>query len=205
MKETKPRKYDRRSRQAAAEATQRRIVRATVELHAEHGALGTTHEMIAHRATVSIPTVYKYFQTRNDLIPHCVGMALAEAPRLDASVFEGHPDMPSRLRALARRAFAFYEYASPWLRWSARDATELPALRTLHNEAARNREMLIRTGLAPGVLDAPAPALLALASVLLDFPSWQTLTAAGLATAEAANAIGNALVTLVSNQPKENL
>ena len=93
-----PRRYNRRSRLAAAEETRRRIVRATAELHAEHGALGTTHEMIARRAGVSLPTAYKYFPTRNDLIPHCTGLVLSEAPvKLDESAFagnEGHlPDL----------------------------------------------------------------------------------------------------------------
>src|SRR5690606_30300458 len=126
------RRYDRRSRQIAAEETRRRIVRATAELHAEHGGLGTTHAMIAERAGVSLPTVYKYCPTRDDLIPHCTGLVLGEAPvRLDEDVFDGQADLPARLRALVRRVFALHEHLAPWARWSARDAAELPALRAV--------------------------------------------------------------------------
>lgn len=192
-----PRRYDRRTRLAAAEQTRRRIVGATAELHAEYGALGTTHEMIARRAGVSLPTVYKYFPTRNDLIPHCTGLVLSGCPvRLDESIFVGKDDLPSRLRVLARRVFEFHDYAAPWLRWSDGDAAELPALRTMLGEAERGREALVRAALAPGFDRSPPRRLVVLASVLLDFPSWQALTQKGLTTKGAAAAVADALHSL---------
>src|SRR3954465_16009412 len=77
-----PRPYDQTLRKAAAEEACRRIVEAAAALHAEHGGLATSHAMIAERAGVSIPTVYKYFPTRNDLIPACTGLA-SSPPRPD--------------------------------------------------------------------------------------------------------------------------
>jgi AcrR family transcriptional regulator len=199
-----PRTYDRRLRLAAAEETRRRIVRATAELHAQQGALGTSHEMIAQRAGVSLPTVYKYFPTRNDLIPHCTGLVLSQAPvRLDESLFAGSDDVPSRLRALARRTFELYDYAAPWLRWTARDAAELPALRAMVDEATRQRAALVRTALAPGFDRTPPRRLVTLSLVLLDFASWQTLTANGFGSPGAAAAVGEALVSLWSATLKE--
>ena len=53
-------------RKDAQAETLRRIVTATVALHAEKGVLGTAHAEIAQRAGVSIPTVYKHFPTRAD-------------------------------------------------------------------------------------------------------------------------------------------
>lgn len=198
------RRYDQRSRQAAAEETQRRIVRATAELHAEHGAMGTTHAMIAERAGVSLPTVYKYFPTRNDLIPHCTGLVFGESPvRLDASALDGHPEAPARLRAIARRAFALYDYAAPWLRWSARDATELPALRSVLEEVASGRLELVRAALAPGFEGTPPRRLVAVCAVLVDFPAWQSLTGAGYTSSGAAAVVGDALVSLYFNTVKE--
>jgi AcrR family transcriptional regulator len=199
-----PRRYDRRSRLAAAEETRLRIVRATAELHAQHGGLGTTHEMIARLAGVSLPTVYKYFPTRNDLIPHCTGLVLSQAPaRLDESLFAGKDDSPSRLRALARRTFEFYDYAAPWLRWSARDAVELPALRDVLDNAARARTTLVRAALAPGFDRTPPRRLVALSMVLLDFASWQTLSENGFKSQGAAAAVGEALVSLYLSNRKE--
>lgn len=178
-------------------------MRATVELHAERGALGTTHEMIAQRAAVSLPTVYKYFPTRDALIPHCTAFALAGAPQLDEGAFADHTDVPSRVRALAQRVFAFHDYASPWLRWAARDAAELPALHAVLEAAARNREALLHAALAPGFSGPPPRRTLLLAAVLLDFPCWRILTASGFTTAEAAAAAGDAVIQIASNQPKE--
>lgn len=198
------RKYDRRSRLAAAEETRRRIVSAAAELHAEHGALGTSHEMIARRAGVSLPTVYKYFPSKDDLIPHCTGLVLGECPvRLDESVFAAAGDVPSRLRALARRVFEFHEYAAPWLRWSAHDATQLPALKAVVDEAARGRRTLIQGALAPGFQAAPPRRLVAIAAVLIDFASWQGLTQHGLTTRGGAAAVGDALVSLYDATRKD--
>ena len=199
-----PRSYNRRSRLAAAEETRRRIVRATAELHAQQGALGTTHEMISKRAGVSLPTVYKYFPTRNDLIPHCAGLVLSEAPvKLDESAFAGKEEVPSRLRCLARRAFELHEYAAPWLRWSARDAAELPALRAMLDEAARSRAALVRAALAPGFDRVPPRRLVVVSTVLLDFASWQALTQHGFTSQGAAAAVGEALVSLYSATQEE--
>lgn len=199
------RKYDRRSRLAAAEETRRSIVRATVKLHAQHGGLGTTHEMIARLAGVSLPTVYKYFPTRNDLIPHCTGQVMGEsAVRLDESLFAGKDDVPTRLRALAQRAFELHAYLAPWLRWSARDATELPALRAVLEEAARGRSALLRVALKPGFDSSPPRRLVALAIVLLDFASWQALTEHGFTSKGASAAVGDALVSLYTSTRRDN-
>lgn len=201
-----PRSYDNTTRLAAAAETRRRIVRAAAELHAERGALATTHEMIARRAGVSVPTVYKYFPTRNDVIPDCTGLVLGEAPvALDETVFADEAtDVPARLRALARRVFDLHEYAAPWLRWSARDAVELPALRALLDEAARGRAALLRAAVAPAHRGAPPRRFVALAGVLLDFPSWQALTAEGFTSRGAASVVGDALVSLHATFRKED-
>jgi AcrR family transcriptional regulator len=200
-----PRTYNRSSRLAAAEETRRRIIRATVELHAEHGALGTTHEMIARRSDVSLPTVYKYFPTRNDLIPHCAGLVFSEAPvQVDASVFAGKADVPSRLHALCRRIFELHDYAAPWLRWSARDAGELPALGVLVEQTARERAALVRAALAPGFERVPPRRLVVASTVLVSFGSWQTFTGNGFTSPGAAAAVGETLVALFRAAQKEN-
>src|SRR6185436_15372160 len=113
-----PRAYDRKLRLAAAEEARRRIVEAAAALHATQGALATGHALIAERAGVSVPTVYKYFPTRNDLIPACTGLVAAGAPvTLDERIFDGLPRVPDRVRALARTLFRLHEYFAPWLRW----------------------------------------------------------------------------------------
>ena len=61
-----PRKYDLGRRAAAAEQTRRRIVDATVALHAEQGIVATTYKDIAQRADVGVGTVYNHFPTVDD-------------------------------------------------------------------------------------------------------------------------------------------
>jgi len=189
---------------AAAEETRRRIVRATVELHGQYGAVGTTHEMIARQAGVSLPTVYKYFPTRNDLIPHCTGLVQSESPvQLDETVFHGMKDVPSRLRALTRRVFELYDYAAPWLRWSARDSVELPALQRVLEAAAEARTGLLRVAAVPEGVHTPPRRFMALGVLLLDFTSWQSLADKGYSCRAASEMVGDALVSLYAAARKE--
>ena len=189
-----PRRYDGRLRRAAAAEAKRRIVHAAVELHARRGALGTSHAMIAKRAGVSLPTVYKYFPTRDHLIPECTGGVLGKAPvALDERLFEGLGSPRERVHALARALFRLHEYLAPWARWSARDAAELPSLARFLEGAASARRGLIRRAVAP----ASGRSLVALADVLLDWPSWRALTGEGYTTVQAAAIAAAAIVSLI--------
>jgi AcrR family transcriptional regulator len=192
-----PRAYDRRLRQAASEEAKRRIVQATAELHAERGARATTHAMIARRAGVSIPTVYKYFPTANDLVPACTGLVAGRAPvRLDETLFEGLHDVPARVRALAAALFRLHEYFAPWLRWSDADAPAFPALREYLKQVEEHQVAMIRRALtAEGSKPAPET-LVRLARILLDFSSWRALTEALRSTDRAAAAAADAILTI---------
>ena len=196
-----PRPYDRTLRQAASEEARRRIVEATAGLHAEHGGLGTSHAMIARKAGVSIPTVYKYFPTRNDLIPACTGWVASRAPvALDEDLFRGLRRVPERVRALAGRVFRLHEYFAPWMRRSDADAAALPGLRAFLDGARKQRRTLVRQALGPG--RAPGTLVL-LADVLLDFPSWRALTEGGTRTDRAAALAADAIVRLYSNSKEK--
>jgi AcrR family transcriptional regulator len=188
-----PRAYDRRLRLAAAEEAKRRIVEATAALHAERGARGTSHALIARKAGVSIPTVYKYFPTANDLIPACTGLVAGRAPvRLDESLFQGLEGVPARVRALARGLFRLHEYFSPWIRWTPGDAPAFPALREYLKEVEERRTSMIRRALAPN----PPETLVRFARILLDFPSWRTLTEGGRSSDQAAEAAADAILAI---------
>lgn len=187
-----PRAYDRTLKIAAAEEARRRIVEATVALHASHGAGSTSHAMIAKKAGVSVPTVYKYFPTANDLIPACTGLVASRSPApLDARIFDGLARPADRVRALARTLFRSHAYFAPWRRWVEGDAPGLPALRGFLESGRRTQRRLIRRALG-----TPSRAALLLAEALLDFPSWRTLTAGGLSSDEAASAVADAILHL---------
>jgi AcrR family transcriptional regulator len=192
-----PRRYDRRLRQAASEEARRRIVEAAAALHADHGGLGTSHAMIARRAGVSIPTVYKYFPGPNDLIPACTGLVASRAPlALDERILEGHSRLPERVLALARALFRLHEYFAPWLRWSEAEASALPALRTFLEGGRKAQHALIRRALVPPGAPPLPKARLLLAQVLLDYPSWRSFTEGGETSESAAVIVTDAIVKL---------
>jgi AcrR family transcriptional regulator len=183
---------------AAAEEAKRRIVEAAAALHAMHGGIGTSHAMIAKRAGVSIPTVYKYFPTGDDLIPACTGLVASRAPMaLDQRLFDGHPRVADRVRILARALFQVHEYFAPWLRWTETDAAAFPSLRAFLEEGRRGRQQLIRSALHAAKGPAPGSSAVLLAEVLLDFPSWRTLTSGGLTTEQAAAEVADAILNVI--------
>src|SRR5262245_9477404 len=145
-----PRAYDKRLRQAASEEAKRRIIEAAAALHAEVGGRAATHAMIAARAGVSVPTVYKYFPTANHFIPACTGLVAGRAPvALDDRLFEGRPDLADRVRALAEAMFRLHEYFAPWTRWAAGDAAAFPDLREWMNRVQDHQVAMIRLALTP--------------------------------------------------------
>jgi hypothetical protein len=138
--------------------------------------------------------VYKYFPTANHLIPACTGLVAGRAPIfLDETLFTGLDGVPARVRALAAALFRLHEYLAPWLRWTDADAAALPALREFVKQGRARRIAIIRRALTPEGSKEPPEMLVRFARVLLDFPSWRTLTEAGRssdqAAAEAADAI----------------
>src|SRR4051794_27107054 len=96
-----PRKYDMSKRAAAAEATKRRIVDATRELHTQRGVAGTSWDDIAARAGVGVGTVYRHFPSLDDLIPACGEVSLAVIAMPDPAsipaLFEGLDDVRARI------------------------------------------------------------------------------------------------------------
>jgi AcrR family transcriptional regulator len=193
-----PRRYRSDHRRAALDETRRRILQATVQLHAERGVTSTTFAMIAERADVAVPTVYNHFPTRADLIAACTGHISTQAPPLGPQIFQDALDMEARLRALVRALFAYYSYRAPWLRWGVHEAVFVPELASLLERASDGRRQLIALALEPAFGKRTPPGLQALCEVLLDFSAWQQLTTDPSLSSERAEAIvGDALIALV--------
>jgi len=190
---------------AASEEARRRIVEAAAELHAKHGGVATSHAMIAEKAGVSIPTVYKYFPAANDLIPACTGLVAGRAPvALDETIFHGLDRVADRVAALAQALFRLHEYFAPWMRWTASDAESLPALKAFAEAGRQARLGLLRRALTPPKGKAPAESFVLLCHVLLEAPSWQTLTSTGKTTEEAAVAVTGAIVALERSRHEQH-
>ncbi|MBI3452219.1 MAG: TetR/AcrR family transcriptional regulator [Rhodospirillales bacterium] len=179
-------------------ATRARILDAVVALHAERGTVATTYAMIAERADVAIPTVYKYFPALADLLPACIGHVADRLPGLGPHIFAGAEDTTVRLRALTRAVFAHHRALQPWLRWTIHEAEVLPELGVQYRRLKTERAALIAEALAPAFGHRPPAALVGLIDTMLDFSSWQTLTDDHrMSDREAAATVGDALVALL--------
>ena len=164
-------------RKAAAEETRRRIVEATLALHAEKGVFGTSWQDIAHRADVSVGTVYKHFPSLDELVPACgeLVFAISRPPSLEDApeIFAGANSLRERLGRLVSEFFAFYERGEPYLELDFQER-QLPAVQEWEALMRATREGFIREALRPLNLEPDEEMVRALSAVL-DFPLFKSL------------------------------
>lgn len=172
-----------------------RIVRTTVDLHARHGAAGTSYAMIAEKAGVSPQTVYNHFPDLGQLVEGCTGHVMQRAPSVDARCFESAPTAAERLRRLAEAAFAQLEFMAPWLRLGWGDAESIPELRRILERGRDDLRRLLAQAVAPDY--RASPEFLDAALVLLDYPAWKAM-ARRRSRARAAALAGDCLVALLT-------
>ncbi len=167
-----PRRSYKKVRRAEQHAeTRERILRATVALHAEHGALGTSYAMIADKAGVSPQTVYNHFPNLGQLIHGCTSHVFSQAPTVDAGCFECAASAADRLRLLVDAAYAQVAYMAPWLRLGQGEAEVIPELAEILARGQSELRRLVEQAVSP---DYHATAeFLDAAMVLLDYPAWK--------------------------------
>ena len=110
------RNYKMTKRAAAVEETRRRIVRATLDLHAEQGVSNTGWEEIAARAEVGVGTVYRHFPTFDELLPACGALTWEKLSLPGPEIFDGATSREERLQRLIAAFFALYERGEAELR-----------------------------------------------------------------------------------------
>ena len=170
-------------RAAASEATRQRVIEAASVLHAEQGAANTRWADIAERADVALGTVYRYFPGYDELIPACTGFGLTTLKPPTAEIFGRATTVSSRITALVRESFRFWERAHPWMRHRECDRRAIPAVQAFHRTQEARFEGLVRTALGP--LARRQRVLNATVS-LSGYSSWAAFHDRGLSTEEAA-------------------
>lgn len=196
------RRYQRTRRAELQAETRDRIVRATVELHAKHGGLGTTFAMIAEKAEVSPQTVYNHFADRGALFGACTGHVNQLAPPLDLQRLRQGASAEDRLRRLAAAVYARHAFMAPWLKLGWHEAALIPELGAVFAQGEAELRDLVADLVRPE-RDAE-PFFLDFALVILGYPAWEALTRRR-STADAAQAAGEALADLLHRftQPKD--
>jgi AcrR family transcriptional regulator len=195
-----PRPYDRRRRDEAMAAMRERITAAIADLHAEIGPSRTTYAVVARRADVAIPTVYKHFPTLAGMFAACIGHVSARAPALTGEVFAGAATAAERLARLVPALFERHRFFAPWLRWSTHEAHLLPDMAIYFTKMRERHLRLVHEALAPDFGPRPPRALVALVEALTAFETWQTMTAPnGLSSGEAASIVVDAITAALAH------
>ncbi len=132
------RKYDSSRRAAHATQTQQAIIEATVRLH---GQGITTVAAVAEEAGVSLPTVSKYFPTREDLFKACTTHMAQSLRFRRPDELAAIADAGERLSAVVREVYTLHEttFGQSWTGYKLEE--ESPVM----DEAMANYEALVNT------------------------------------------------------------
>ena len=181
----RPYQLDERAKQQ--EATRRKIVEATAELHAEVGPAATTISAIAERAGVQRLTVYRHFPDEKGLFEACSALSDERYPAPDPALWSEIGEPAACAQAALGALYEYYAGGARTLALVLRDAEGLPALSEV---LAPFREYLawIAEDLAAR-WEAPVEAarvIRAAAGFAVDFWTWRSLAAQGLAPRQSA-------------------
>jgi len=175
-----PRKYSMGNRRVSVDDTRRRIVEATMALHAERGILGTSWKDIALRADVSVATVYKHFPSLDELVPACgeVVERISAPPAVEdvETTFQDTPLLEQRVSRLISVFFDFYERGEPYLEVDVRER-HLPMVQEWETQMRALRERFVREALR--TVTAGEPTVSAV-TALLDFAVYMSFRRQGL-------------------------
>jgi AcrR family transcriptional regulator len=190
-----PRRYDQSRRAEAADATRRRIVAATYELHGEKGISATTWRDIAARADVGLGTLFHHFRTYDDVIRACGAYTFEKHGVPTAAIFENAGTAAERLRRLVAALADFYR-GFPQLDAIRGERSRFAALEeAFAGEEAGRRALIDRALLGTRATKRVRAALFA----LLDFRVYHDLVASGLSHAAAIDEITNLVLHRTAN------
>ena len=180
------RRYEKRARAAAEEATRRRIIEAAIDLHGTAGPARTTISAIADRAGVRRATVYRHFPDERALFLGCSGTWAERNPVPDPATWAAIADPAARVEAALDALYAWYEQAEPMLSKVLRDVDAMPVIEEV--QAGRLAYLAaVEDGLAAGwgMRGKAATRLRATIALALDFFTWRTLHERGVGRADA--------------------
>ncbi len=175
LKETPvtPRSYSMRNRAASAAETRRRLIEATVTLHAERGILATKPADVAAKANVAITTYYKHFPSLESLVRACGGRLREIMPPPDpVSLAALPPDPAVCIAAMVRALFDDYEVRERWLYAGRTEERAIPELQESMKALRGVRDAFVRAALGDAAAD---PEAVGVATALVDFWAWRTL------------------------------
>ena len=198
-----PRKYTMDKRRAAVEETRQRILEAALALHSEKGIFGTSWQDIAHRADVSVGTVYKHFPSLDELVPACGELvyAITRPPSLEDApqIFAEANSLEERLGRLIEELFAFYERGAPYIETDFQER-RLPAVVEWETYMRATIAGLVRKAL---VSAEPDEHTVQSVSALLDFSTFKSFLDREIHKEQAAKTISEVLLCWINGSRRD--
>jgi len=194
------RPYTMRKRAEAAARTRQKLVEATFQLHTEQGIAATTMHQIAARADVSVGTAYHHFGGLDEVVQACGAYTQEHYRPPGPDAFAGETTLASRLAALARAYFAFFERL-PVLEHVRRDVEKVPALGAFVAGEEAHRRHMVAMALEEHGNDEPVVDLIAL---LFDLPMFTALTGLENDTSAAADLAAELALSWISTHRSGN-
>jgi AcrR family transcriptional regulator len=183
------RRYEQRERARKHEETRRRIVAALIELHETVGAAQTTVVEVARRAGVGRMTVYNHFATEADMVTACTSHWITLHPPPDVEAWARVRDPHERLAGALPELYAYYRETRAMWANAYRDAPLVEPLGEIMSNTwfallDRAVEVLLA---GRGLRASRRQRVLGALRLVVDFPTWRTLTDAGLGDRDAAS------------------
>jgi AcrR family transcriptional regulator len=190
-------------RKAAVQETRQRIVEATLALHAEKGIFGTSWQDIAHRADVSVGTVYKHFPSLDELVPACGELmyAITRPPSLEDAprIFARADSLEERLGRLISELFDFYERGAPYIETDFQER-RLPAVVEWEAYMRDTVAGLVREAL---VSAGPDERTVQAVSALLDFSTFKSFLDRDIQKEQAAKTMSEILLCWINGSRRD--
>ena len=186
MSET--RRYEQRARARKQEETRGRIIDALIELHETVGAARTTVTEVARRAGVGRMTVYNHFPTESDMVAACTSHWITLHPPPDVEAWRRFADPDERLGAALAELYAYYGETQAMWTTAYRDARLVESLGEIMDStwfALLDRAVEVLAA-GRGLRGNRRHRVVGALRLVVDFPTWRTLTQSGLPDAEAA-------------------
>ncbi|MEA2471042.1 MAG: hypothetical protein QOE38_2041 [Thermoleophilaceae bacterium] len=195
---TEKRKYELKARAERQRETRERIVKATMDLHAEVGPAQTTIAEIARRADVQRLTVYNHFPEDIDLFAACQAHWMGLHPLPDLSAALSLPDPRQRLRGCLRGFYGWYRETAAMAENVQRDRGAVAPLDALLTQTADARLAELAGALGAGfrLRGVRAERQRALIRLALDFWTWRRLDREGLDDDTAADLMTEAVASV---------
>jgi AcrR family transcriptional regulator len=182
--------------------TRARIVAATVEAHRELGIQATSWDEIARRAGVGVGTVYRHFDSLDELLRACgqiveQTMALPTSDEI-AQAFAGARSVRARVGRLTPLVFNVYERAAPFIHNIRSEREQLAQLEPWHQTIESAVDALLAEAVSPL---STSREQMESARALLDLGTWQAFKQRDLSPAEIAGTVARLIYSVV--RPKK--